>query len=172
MTSWLMVDNSNNESEDEGEESGTVKEVTAHGTGTGTATAKATVAFSAESIQKRLRNEERALALVLTSTRLENIVSRAIRLHYGWSEEKFKEKNYDKKSLGSLLEECVEHGALKEHEDELNTLRSGEKQVVSLRNDLVHEYGYLSNVEEDEDVQQEVEDAVGEAIEFIETVEL
>lgn len=165
-----MADNSNNEPDEK--ESGTVKEVTMHGTATGTGTAKLTFAFSAENIQQRLKNEERVVALVLTSTRLENIVSRAIRLHYGWSEEKFKEKKYHKKSLGSLLEECVEHGALKEHEDELNTLRSGEKQVVNLRNKLVHEYGYLRDVEEDEDVQQEVEDAVEEAIEFIETVEL
>lgn len=43
---------------------------------------------------------------------------------------------------------------------------------MSLRNNLVHEYGYLSDVEENEGGQQEVKDAIEKAIEFVETVEV
>lgn len=130
------------------------------------------VNFSADNIRKRLENNKYPLALVLTATRLENIVSRAIRHHYGWSQEKFEDEGYDEYSLGKLMQECVEYGALPEHEDELNRMRSGEKKIVSLRNDLVHEYGYLNDLEENKDNQNKVEDAIEDAIDFIESVEI
>lgn len=141
-------------------------------TGTASITATATVAFSADNIRERLEEDEYALALVLTATRLENIVSQAVRCHYGWSREKFESEGYDEYSLGALMQECVEYDALPEHEDELNRMRSGERQIVSLRNNLVHEYGYLNNIEENKQLQYKIEDAINNAINFIESTEL
>lgn len=128
--------------------------------------------YSTRDIRERLEDNEYVVALILTSAWLENIVGRAIRHHYGWNSEKFQKEGYHKMSLGSLLEECAEYGALKAHEEKLNKFRSGEKQIVSLRNNLVHEHGYLNDIEEGEDAQQEVEDAIEEVVEFIETVEV
>jgi uncharacterized protein YutE (UPF0331/DUF86 family) len=51
-------------------------------------------------------------------------------------------------------------------------MRSGERQVVSLRNNLVHDYGFLEEIERDEDTQQEVKDAIEKAIDFIESVDI
>lgn len=144
---------------------------TATTTVTTSASATATVAFSADNIRERLEDDEYPLALVLTATRLENIVSQAVRRHYDWSQEKFENEGYDEYSLGALMQECVEYGALPEHERQLNRMRSGERKIVSLRNNLVHEYGYLGDIEEDEDLQEEVEDVIGDAIDFIESVE-
>lgn len=127
--------------------------------------------FSTEKIRKRLANDEHALALVVTATRLENITSLAIRQHYSWTLKKFKTEGYDNYSLGALMQECTEYGVLKEHEDVLNEMRSGEKQIVSLRNNLVHEYGYLEKLDEDTTLQQEIEEAIEKAIGFIESVE-
>ena len=126
--------------------------------------------FSADNIRERLTKEKHVLALILTATRLENIVSRAVCYHYDWSQEKFENEGYDKYSLGALMEECVEYGALPKHENELNQMRSGEREIVSLRNSLVHEYGYLDEIEKDEDLQDEVEDVIENAIDFIESV--
>jgi hypothetical protein len=140
--------------------------------GTSSVSATATVAFSADNIRERLEDDEYALALVLTATRLENIVSRAVRHHYDWNQEKFESEGYDKYSLGALMQECVEYGALSEHTDELNRMRSGKRKIVSLRNNLVHEYGYLDDIEEDEELQDEVEEAIENAIDFIESVKI
>jgi uncharacterized protein YutE (UPF0331/DUF86 family) len=128
------------------------------------------VGFSSENIREKLEDNEYALALILTSTRLENIVSQAIRDHNNWNTEKFEDEGYDEYTLGTLLEKCVECGTLSQYEKTLNKMRSGKKQVVSLRNDLVHEFGYLNDVQEDEDVQKEVEDAIDRVIEFIDQV--
>lgn len=149
-----------------------VVQLSATATVTTSASATVTVAFSADNIRERLEDDEYALALVLTATRLENIVSRAVRRHYEWSQEKFESEGYDEYSLGALMQECVEFGALPEHENELNRMRSGKRKIVSLRNNLVHEYGYLDDIEEDEDLQDEVEDAIENAIDFIESIEL
>lgn len=158
--------------EDSDDSEGNVVEASVTMSAGASMSARATVAFSADNIRERLDNDEYALALILTATRLENIVSRAIRRHYNWSHEKFDNEGYEGYSLGALIQECVEYGALPEYENELNRMRSGEKQVVSLRNNLVHDYGYLDDIEEDEDLQQDVEKAIEEAIDFIEAVEL
>lgn len=128
--------------------------------------------FSAADIRDRLDEDEIAQALVLTSTLLEVIMSAAIRKHYRWDREKFEKKGYNDYSLGKLMEEAVEYGALGAYEGTLNTMRTGERSLVSLRNNLVHEYGYLDDIEQEGDVQQEVEDAIKYAIEFIEEVEV
>ena len=128
--------------------------------------------FSAADIRGRLDEDDLGQALVLTSTLLEVIMSSAIRKHYDWDWEKFEKKGYNGYSLGKLMEEAVEYGALGAHENTLNTMRTGERQLVSLRNNLVHEHGYLSDIEEEEDVQQEVKDVIEYAIEFIEEVEV
>lgn len=162
-----MTENSeNNESEN--------KTVSAEAavTASSAMTAEATVAFSADNIRDRLKKDEYALALVLTSTRLESIMSMIIRDHYNWDSGKFEKEGYDNYSLGRLIEECVKYGALPEYEDTLNKMRSGEMQIVILRNNLVHDYGFLSNVEADQDLQQEVEDAIEKTIELIESVEV
>jgi hypothetical protein len=128
--------------------------------------------FPTDEIRDRLDNGEHAVALILTSTKLEVIISQAIRSHYSWNKAKFEGEGYDKYSLGALIEECVEYGALPEYEDKLNKMRSGERQVVSLRNNLVHDYGFLEEIERDEDTQQEVKDAIEKAIDFIESVDI
>lgn len=138
------------------------------------ATISGTLGFSTENIRDRLEKDEPeyALALVLTSTRLEYILSQAIQLHFSWDSETFESNGYGDFSLGTLLEKCVKYGALKPYEDELNKIRSGEKQVANLRNNLVHEYGYLAEVEDDKGTQKEVKDAIEYALRFIDNVEL
>lgn len=85
---------------------------------------------------------------------------------------KIEDKEYDEYSIGALMQECVEYGALPKHEDELFRMRSEDRQIVSLRNNLVHEYGYLDDIEEDKDQRNEVKDAIKDAIDFIESVEI
>jgi len=157
---------------DDSESEDNVVQASATGVGTAIGTATATVAFSADNIRERLEDDEYALALVLTATRLENIVSKAVRHHYDWDQEQFESEGYDEYSLGKLMQECVDYGALPEHEDELNRMRSRKRQIVSLRNSLVHEYGYLNDIEGNEHIQDEVKDAINDAIGFIESVEI
>lgn len=129
-------------------------------------TAEVTVAFSADNIRGGLDKDEYALALVLTSTRLENILTRGIRQQFDIDEGPF-EKLWGRESLGTYCQMCVQLGVF---EDTFN--QETIDNVANLRNNLVHEYGYLNNIEEDEDVQQEVQEAIEEAIAFIEQVEV
>ena len=131
-----------------------------------------TAGFSSEIIRDRLEKDEPeyALALILTSTRLESILSLAIQRHFGWDFDTFEDNGYDDFALGKLLEKCMTYGALKQHQDELKKMQ-GNNQVVNLRNNLVHDYGYLAEVEDDTETQKEVADAIEYALEFIDDVE-
>lgn len=158
----------NNESEDEREEGGTVKEVTASFTGTSSANARITFRYSAEDIWERLENEEEeglALALVLTSTRLEMVLGEAIADRYDISEEQF-QKMYADKSLGRYQDVTAILGLFEQHQETL-------QHVVSYRNNLVHlePYGYLDQLEDEDAEREKVEETIEAAIEFIETVE-
>lgn len=162
-----MVDNSNNEPDEE--ESGTVKEVTGNLTGTGSVNAQITLGYSAKDIRERLENEEGglALALVLTSTRLEMVLGRAIADRYDISEEQF-QKLYGDKGLGRYCHVTSVLGLFEQHQGTL-------QDVASYRNDLVHfesdNYGYLDQLEDEDAESEEVEETIKAAIEFIEEVE-
>lgn len=128
--------------------------------------------FSPDNIRERLDEGEHDVALILTSTLLEKILSLGIREHYGWDQGKFETKGFDKFSLGTYLEECTEYGVFKDYTDDLNKMRSGENEIMDLRNNLVHEHGYMESLERNEDLQQDAEEAIEEAIDFIESVEI
>lgn len=161
-----MTDGSEEESSNEIDESN-MTQSTAQGV-----VAELKMGFSAGQIQEKLNDDEYPLALILTATRLESILGKSICQHYGWTPETFKDRGFADMSLGAYLEECTTSGVLKKYEDHLNTMRSGEKQIVELRNNLVHNYGYFRDVERNEDVQKEVKAAIEYAIEFIEDVKV
>lgn len=133
---------------------------------------KTTETFSAENIRKRLKNNEYALALVLASTRLEFILGKAIREHYSWDYGEFEKQGYDEYSLGKYMEECTQYGVLTKHHNDLNQMRTGDPSFVNLRNQVAHNYGYLKEIENSVDTQQEVEGVVKDAIQLIEEVDI
>lgn len=134
--------------------------------GSSTMTAEATVAFSADNIRDRLEKDEYALALVLTSTRLENVLTRGLRQRLDTNKGQF-EALWGDETVGTYGQMCSQLDVFG-NEFNQNTIDN----VARLRNNLVHDYGYLSDIEEDEDLQQEVGDAIEGAIEFIESVEI
>jgi hypothetical protein len=128
--------------------------------------AKLTVAFSANSIREKLDDGEYALSLILTSTRLENILTRGIKEKLELTDDEF-ESLWGRDTLGSYAQICGTLGVYGQKFDQ-----SVIDDVVSLRNNLVHDYGYLSTIQEEKAERQEVEDAIDDAIEFIESLEL
>ncbi|WP_276281105.1 hypothetical protein [Halorussus caseinilyticus] len=128
--------------------------------------------FPVDTIRDRLEDNEYALSLILTSTRLETVISEAIRLHYGWDLEEFENEGYNSYSLGKLITECSKYGALQEHDEEINRIESNKNPIVNLRNNLVHDYGYLEKIEKDEETQKKVRNAIEDTLDFIEAVEL
>ena len=151
---------------DAGSGGGKTRTVTTHASATTSMTATATVAFSADNIRDRLDDDEYALALVLTATRLENVLTRGLRQRLDTNKEQF-ENLWGNKTLGTYGQMCSQLGVF---EDEFKQHIIDD--VAGLRNNLVHDYGYLDDIEEDEDLQDEVEDAIEDAIEFIESVEI
>lgn len=132
-----------------------------------------TATFSADNIRERLEGEEPeyALALILTSTRLEQVMSYGIRNHLDIAKDQY-ETLLGNESLGTLGQLCSK---LDVYEDEFE--QEVIDDVAHQRRNLVHDtpehgYNYLQTLEEDKDVQQEVEDAVEKALRFIETVGL
>lgn len=143
-----------------------VVSLSATATATATASATVTVAFSADNIRERLEEDEYALALVLTATRLENILTKGLQKRLDTNKEQF-ENIWGNETLGRYTHMCSELGVF---EDEFD--QEAIEQVVSLRNNLVHDYGYLDDIEEEDKLQQEVDDTIDDAIDFIESVEL
>jgi len=133
-------------------------------------TAKVTLGFSAESIEERIENEEYGLAIVLCSTKLESVLSVAIRNHYNWDKDTFQNQGYHNKSLGSYLEECYTYGVLPEYERKLKDFENN--HIVTVRNKFVHNHGYLEELEGDKDKQEEVVEIIEEVIDFIDDVEI
>lgn len=122
-------------------------------------------AFSEDEIRKRLKNDEDALALVLTSTRLESILTKGLRDRLDADEEQF-EVLWGTETLGTYGHMCSQ---LEVFGSEFN--QKVIDDIANLRNKLVHEFGYLRDLEEDEDLQEDVEVAVEEALDFIDSVE-
>ena len=143
-----------------------VVRVSATGVGTISGSATATVAFSADNIRERLEDDEYALALVLTATRLENILTRGLQERLDIDKEQF-ENLWGNASLGRYVHMCSELGVF---ESKFN--QESIKPVITLRNNLAHEYGYLDDIEEDGRLQDEVKDAIEDGIDFIESVEI
>lgn len=161
-----MSDGNKNEDAEEESKDATVKTMTASATAEASARAKLTVAFSADNIREKLDDDEYALALILTSTRLENILTRGIKDKLDLTDDEF-ESLWGRDTLGSYAQICGTLGVYGQKFDQ-----SAIDDVVSLRNDLVHDYGYLSTLEEEKAERQEVENAIDDAIDFIESVEL
>ena len=153
------------ESDDSDSEDNVVR-ASATGVGTGSGSATATLAFSADNIRERLEDNEYALALVLTATRLESILTRGLQGRLDTDKEQF-ENLWGNVSLGRYMSMCLELGVFKDDLDQESI-----QPVITLRNNLAHEYGYLDDIEEDESLQEEVKDAIEDTIFFIESAEI
>jgi len=151
---------------DDSDSDDNVVRVSAAGVATATGSATATVAFSADNIRERLEDDEYALALVLTATKLENILTRGLQERIGTDKDQFKNL-WGNASLGRYTHMCSVLGVFGDEFDQ-ETI----KPVITLRNNLVHEYGYLDDIEKDESLQDEVKDAIEDVIDFIESVEV
>lgn len=127
--------------------------------------AEATVLFSADNIRERLDNDEYALAVVLTSTRLENILSRGIKDTLDLNESEFKSL-FGNNGFGYYVQLCYRIGI---YEEELG--KNEFDELSNIRNNIVHNYGYLSTLEDEQAEKRRVENAIDEAIDFIERVE-
>lgn len=125
------------------------------------------VVFSTANIQKKIDEGEYALALILTSTRLESILGQAIQNRVGITEGQFDNLGLDRKSLGSYVEMCESLSVL-----DVTSSKEELKEIVNLRNCLVHDYGYLEKLEEDSEERNIVKSAVETGIEFIEDTEI
>jgi len=152
-----------NGSDDNDSEDNVVR-VSATGVGTSSGSATVTVAFSADNIRERLEDDEYALALVLTATRLENILTRGLQERLDTDKKEF-ENLWGNTSLGRYMHMCSELGVFGDDFDQESI-----QPVIALRNNLAHEYGYLNDIEEDENLQDEVKAAIEDAINFIESV--
>ncbi|WP_217471940.1 hypothetical protein [Haloterrigena gelatinilytica] len=131
---------------------------------TATANASVTIGFSADNIQDRLEDGSVAEALVVTATRLESILGRAIADRYDIISEQF-EKLYGRKSLGRYQDMTAILGLFDQHQGTL-------QQVANYRKDVVHEYGYIDELQIDDEEREEVKAVIEDAIAFIEQVEL
>ncbi|PCR90374.1 hypothetical protein [Natrinema ejinorense] len=160
-------DTDNNEeadSEDTTTRTATVEPTDATGEGTAGSDVNVVIGFSPDDIQGRLDDDKIAEALVLTATRLENILSHAIADRYNITTGQF-EQLYGNAGLGryqymaSILDLFDQH---------LGTIQD----VVEYRNKLVHDYGYLDDLQDDDDERKAVKDAIEDAITFIGQTEI
>ncbi|WP_226005996.1 hypothetical protein [Natrinema salinisoli] len=131
---------------------------------TAVANASVTIGFSADNIRDRLENGTITEALVMTSTRLESVLSRAIADRYDITDEQF-EKLYGRESLGRYQDMTAVLGLFDEHQETL-------QDVVRYRKNLVHEYGYLETLDIDDDEREAAKAVIEDAITFIEQTEI
>lgn len=151
-------------SDEPGEEEGQ-KKLSASLEGTSNISAKITAGYSAKDIQERLETDQIPLALILTSTRLEQVLGHAIANRYDISHDQFR-KLYGNRSLGRYQDMTAILDLFEEHQETL-------QDMVSYRNNLVHlePYGYLKQLEEDDAEREEVKETIIAAIELIEEAE-
>ncbi|MFA9427036.1 hypothetical protein [Natronorubrum sp. A-ect3] len=164
-----MTDSHSNGTEDTDDEAAesdsddTTITTSAAGVGVTTGTATVTIGFSTDDIQDRLDDDKIAEALVLTSTRLENILSQAIADRYDITNEQF-EKLYGRESLGRYQDMAAVLGLFDQHQGTL-------QDVVRYRKKLVHDYGYLDELQTDNDERDDVKSVLEAAVAFIDQVE-
>lgn len=135
-------------------------EVSAEVRTTSTAGAEISAVYSTEKIREFLEKGEIAISLILVSVRVEHALGKRIKQKQDLSESEFDEE-YGRDTLGDLLVECEEFNLIEEEEDEpFDTLRVK-------RNALVHDRGFLEELEMNEQMQDEVRELIERIFELV-----
>ena len=160
-----MSDNPDNEPNREDKQEISRKEVSGSVEATTSINAEITIGYSIRDIQERLEDGQIALALILTSTRIEQVLGDAIMERYDISYEQF-QKLYGRRSLGRYQEMTAILDLFEQHQGTIG-------EIVSYRNDLVHfkPAGYVKQLDKKGAKREEVVETIEAAIEFIEETE-
>lgn len=123
------------------------------------------IVFSSENIRQRLDKDDLVIALLLSATRVEKILSELLRKRYKITSSDF-ETLYGHQSLGSYLQTCNTLDLTEsKHRDRLDDL-------VKARNKLAHSDGYIELIEEDDGERSEVRETIEGACRWIDSVQM
>jgi len=122
--------------------------------------------FDSTEIQNRLESGELHLALLLASTKVEQILSDTIMDALSISQDQFEAIGFSQWSLGSYVSTV----------EDLNRLTKQEKgkyrigDLVDKRNNLAHDDGYATSLENNQEEADAVREILHSVIEFVESV--